>query len=174
MIEIKLRNVVCSGYLGHPIPLDAAAALSGAEHDPKSFPGVRFRMSGCTGMLFATGKAVVVGAATEEKAYAGMDRLVGMLTKNGISVGEVTRGICNVVATAKLGRGIYLGRVAMTIPRSMFEPEHFPGVILRRQNPKCTILLFASGSMVCVGATSEKAASDAVNRMDADLMEAGL
>jgi len=41
------------------------------------------------------------------------------------------------------------------LPKSMYEPEQFPGLIHRMPDPKTVILLFASGKLVCTGAKKE-------------------
>lgn len=174
MIEISPHNVVCGGSVGVKVPLERVARFDGAEYDPTAFPGVQFHLAEATVMVFATGKVVVVGARTEESAFLAMDMLVDLCVKNGVTLGTVTRRTFNVVATAFLGGGIDLGQVVKTTPRSLYEPEHFPGVIIRRDHPKCTVLLFASGKLVCVGANSVDAASSGVNQLYMDLKAAGL
>ena len=174
MIEVDVRNVVRSGSLGADMPLEDIVAKTGAGYEPELFPGMKMRLGGCTVQLFATGSVVAVGAGTTKLAVNAIDLLVGLLKKHGFRVGTITHSTRNVVATADLGRSLDLDPVVMTIPRSLYEPEHFPGVIIRRQNPKCTILLFASGKLVCVGADSEEAASSGVNQLYADLVEAGV
>ena len=47
-------------------------------------------------------------------------------------------------------------QAARKLPRSMYEPEQFPGLIHRMLEPKTVILLFASGKLVCTGAKKEK------------------
>ena len=174
MLQSTLRNVVGGGSVGRAIPLDAIAEWDGATYDPKTFPGVRLRLDGCTVQMFKTGKVVVVGAESEDTVYDAMDEIQRKMQKHGIPIGRTTRKIYNVVATACLKHGLDLGQVGRFVPKSMYEPEHFPGVIIRRQFPKCTILLFASGSMVCVGAESADAANAAVNQLHAELAGAGL
>lgn len=174
VIKITLCNVVCGGSVGAEMPLDVISGFKGAIYNPQSFPGVRFRLGDCTVLLFGTGKVVVVGAVSRESAFRAMDLLVGMLADHGIRTGTATREIRNVVATADLGLSLDLNSVARVVRRSLYEPEHFPGVIMRRQDPKCTILLFATGKMVCVGAGSAEAASSAANRLHAELGAAGL
>jgi len=49
-----------------------------------------------------------------------------------------------------------LEQAARKLPRSMYEPEQFPGLIHRMLEPKTVILLFASGKLVCTGAKKEK------------------
>ena len=64
--------------------------------------------------------------------------------------------IQNIVASIDLGGKIHLEKVARTLPRSMYEPEQFPGVIHRMLDPKTVILIFASGKLVCTGVKTEK------------------
>jgi len=40
--------------------------------------------------------------------------------------------------------------------RITYEPEHFPGLIYRMNDPKVVILLFSSGKLVCTGARKEE------------------
>jgi len=60
-----------------------------------------------------------------------------------------------MVASANLGGKIHLEQAARSLPRSMYEPEQFPGLIHRMLDPKTVILLFASGKLVCTGAKKE-------------------
>ena len=43
-------------------------------------------------------------------------------------------------------------KAAFTLGKTMYEPEQFPGLIYRMEEPKVVILLFASGKLVCTGA----------------------
>ena len=47
---------------------------------------------------------------------------------------------------------IDLEKAAYTLGHAMYEPEQFPGLIYRMEEPKVVILLFASGKLVCTGA----------------------
>lgn len=169
MIKINVRNVVVGGTVGMGVPIDVLSRLGGAMYNPTEFPGVRFRLNGCTVMIFGTGKVVVVGSITGEDAFDAINMLVGKLARSNIPTGVVKHRVCNVVCTASIRASLDLGSVSRSIPRSLYEPEHFPGITMRRQNPKCTILLFASGNLVCVGADSVQNASDAVNQLYDDL-----
>jgi len=50
----------------------------------------------------------------------------------------------------------------------MYEPEHFPGLIIRVDEPKGVILLFASGKLVCTAAKEEDI-SDAIHKLKMQL-----
>ncbi len=41
------------------------------------------------------------------------------------------------------------------LKKTMYEPEQFPGLIYRMDEPKVVILVFASGKLVCTGAKKE-------------------
>ena len=58
--------------------------------------------------------------------------------------------------------------------KTMYEPEQFPGLIDRMDEPKVVILIFASGNLVCTGAKKERDVYDAVHRLHGDLEEQNL
>ena len=62
-------------------------------------------------------------------------------------------------------------KAAYTLGKTMYEPEQFPGLIYRMDNPKVVILLFASGKLVCTGAKKEQDVYDAVNKLHEILEE---
>jgi transcription initiation factor TFIID TATA-box-binding protein len=53
----------------------------------------------------------------------------------------------------------------------MYEPEQFPGLIHRMDEPKVVILIFASGNLVCTGGKSEQDVHDAVHKLHRKLEE---
>ena len=61
--------------------------------------------------------------------------------------------INNVVATVKLDLSKRLDLIKMTrkAPESEYNPEKFPGLILRIEKPKASFLIFTTGSMVITG-----------------------
>jgi len=59
--------------------------------------------------------------------------------------------VVNIVASARLGGKIDLEKAVSTLGKTMYEPEQFPGLIYRMDEPKVVILIFASGNLVCTG-----------------------
>jgi transcription initiation factor TFIID TATA-box-binding protein len=61
--------------------------------------------------------------------------------------------INNVVATVKLELSERLDLLTITrkVPESEYNPERFPGLILRIEEPKASFLIFTTGSMVITG-----------------------
>jgi transcription initiation factor TFIID TATA-box-binding protein len=85
---------------------------------------------------------------------------------------EVT--VQNIVSSINLGGKVHLEKAARTIPRSMYEPEQFPGLIHRMIDPKTVILIFSSGKLVCTGAKTEKDVYRSVNNLHSLLEEKDL
>ncbi len=118
---------------------------------------------------------VCTGARSSEHAEMAVRKVVEKLRTSGIEiVSEPVVTIQNVVATADLGGKIHLLEAARQMPRSMYEPEQFAGLIHRMEDPKCVILLFASGRAVCTGARSEAEVCNAVNSLHQSLENRGL
>ena len=73
--------------------------------------------------------------------------------------------IQNIVATLNIGSRIDLNQVVTHIPKITFEPDQFPGAILRMiEGPVC--LLFASGKIVIAGSKSVDDIRNAVSNLE--------
>lgn len=60
----------------------------------------------------------------------------------------------NIVATVTLDQKLDLNAIARSVPNIEYDPEEFPGLILRLESPRLTALIFNSGKMVVTGAKS--------------------
>ena len=60
----------------------------------------------------------------------------------------------NIVATTSLGKPISLTKLARSKSKTEYNPEQFPGLVLRIQKPKSAVLVFSSGNLVCTGTKS--------------------
>src|SRR3989338_2415913 len=65
-----------------------------------------------------------------------------------------TYKIQNIVATTSLEKPIPLTKLARTQPNTEYNPETFPGLVLRVKEPKSAVLVFSSGNLVCTGTKS--------------------
>ena len=63
--------------------------------------------------------------------------------------------IVNIVASAALGMELDLYGIATGIENAEYEPEQFPGLILKLKDPKSSLLLFKNGKIICTGARCE-------------------
>ncbi len=166
---ISIENVVTSAGVDQPIDLNEITRLfPDVEYDPNVFPGLAFRLKApktCT-LIFRTGKMVCTGAKSEGQSFNAIKMVVQRLRKSGIKIeNEPQMEVQNIVASVSLGGRVKLEEAAVTLPRSLYEPEQFPGLILRMLDPKTVILVFASGKLVCTGAKKEEDVYVAVSKL---------
>ena len=64
--------------------------------------------------------------------------------------------IVNIVVSTALEKDIPLEKMAATLPNTEYNPEQFPGLVLRIKDPKTSALIFSSGKVVCTGARTLK------------------
>ncbi len=175
---IRIENVVASASVDQEMNLpDIQERFPGTEYHPEQFPGLVFRLAvpKTATLVFRTGKMVCTGAKSEELAITAVNTVVKKLRKGGISIrNEATVTVQNIVAAIDLGGKIHLENAARTLPRSMYEPEQFPGLIHRIVDPKTVILLFASGKLVCTGGKTEDDVFRSVHNLHALLEEKDL
>ena len=172
---VSVENVVASASVDQKIDLnDITKKFPATEYHPDQFPGLVFRLESprTATLIFRTGKMVCTGAKSEEMAVKAVQTVVKQLRKGGIKIKkDAVITVQNIVAAINLGGKIHLEQAARTLPRSMYEPEQFPGLIHRMLDPKTVILLFASGKLVCTGAKKEDDVYRSVNNLHAVLEE---
>jgi len=153
--RVKIENVVASARLGDKINLNVIARkIPKTEYEPKQFPGLIFRIERpqATALIFKTGKIVCTGAKSEDDAVEAVRAVIRKLQAKKIKLGDSPIiDIKNIVSTINLQRRIRLERSARTLVKCMYEPEQFPGLIYRMEEPKAVFLIFSTGKMVCTG-----------------------
>lgn len=80
----------------------------------------------------------------------------------------------NVVASTDIGQEFDLASLAQDIPAASYEPDQFPGLVYRTQDPKAASLLFRSGKVVTTGAESEAAIYDVLRQLFEELADLGI
>ncbi len=175
---INIVNVVASATIDQRLDLkDITKKFPKVEWNPDLFPGAVFRLKNpkTATLLFSTGKMVCTGSKSEELARKAVKKVVQELRKGKIKIkNEATVTIQNIVSSINLGGRVHLEQAAKTLPRSMYEPEQFPGLIHRMLDPKTVILVFSSGIFVCGGARNVKDVHRSVHNLHSLLEEKNL
>ena len=175
---IEIVNVVASATIEQDLDLnEITRKFPHVEYNPEQFPGAVFRIENpkTATLLFRTGKMVCTGGKSEKLAIKAVNLVVSKLRKGKIKIKkDAVVTIQNIVSSINLRGRIRLELAARRLPRSMYEPEQFPGVIHRMVDPKTVILIFASGKLVCTGAKTEKDVYRSVNNLHNMLEEKGL
>jgi len=152
-------------------------SFPGVEYRPERFPGLVFRIRRpkTATLIFNSGKMVCTGAKSEQEARRAVMNVVKELKKGGIIIiSKPDLKVVNIVASASLGGRVDLELAVSTLGKAMYEPEQFPGLIYRMDEPKVVILIFASGNLVCTGAKKEQEVYDAVHKLHGRLEEQDL
>jgi transcription initiation factor TFIID TATA-box-binding protein len=172
-VFIDIQNVVASVTLNQRIDLNAIVRIfPGVEYRPEQFPGLVYRLKKpkTATLIFSTGKMVCTGAKSERQARKAVFKVVDELKRDGIVIlrrPEIV--VQNIVASAGLAGTIDLEKVVYALKKTMYEPEQFPGLIYRMDEPKVVILVFASGKLVCTGAKKEIEVYTAVKKLQETL-----
>jgi transcription initiation factor TFIID TATA-box-binding protein len=167
--DIKIENIVASASLGVRVPLEKMIKyLEGTEYEPEQFPGLVYRVKEpkAATLIFSSGKIVCTGARSIEDVKKVIKKVIDAIKSAGIgNPTKYTIQIENIVASAKLKTTLNLDKIAFEVEESEYEPEQFPGLVLRMKNPKVAFLLFSSGKIVCTGARKIKDVEAAVEML---------
>ena len=73
--------------------------------------------------------------------------------------------VVNIVVTTNLEHKLDLEKITSTLSNTQYEPEQFPGLVMRIKEPKTSALLFSSGKIVCTGAKDIASAKKAIHKI---------
>ncbi len=154
-------NLVASANLNATLDLyNLAITIPNVEYEPEQFPGaiLKLKEPKVSMLLFKNGKVICSGASNEKEialAIRKASKLIHEIQKSVKVQKNVSYTVVNIVATANLNTSLDLFQIAMKLDNVEYEPEQFPGAILRLSDPKLTLLLFKNGKMICAGAKKE-------------------
>ena len=166
----KVENIVASASLGLELDLyTIASRVDDVEYEPEQFPGaiLKLKEPKTSLLLFKNGKIICTGGKNEADVGAAIEKTLKMLIN--FSTTKPPRGfkptfvVQNIVASAALGVELDLYSIASEIDGVEYEPEQFPGAILKFPHPKTSLLLFKNGKIICTGGRSEKDVEVALN-----------
>jgi transcription initiation factor TFIID TATA-box-binding protein len=167
--KIRIENVVASATLNVKVKLEKIVSnFENVEYEPEQFPGVVYRVVDpkAAALIFSSGKIVCTGAKSPKDSKIVVAKIVVKMRKLGIMVPDnYTVRLENIVASANLGRELNLDKIAFTMENTEYEPEQFPGLVFRMDQPKVTFLLFGSGKVICTGGRTIKDVERAVDKV---------
>ncbi len=149
------------------------------EYEPEQFPGLIYRLHEpkTAVLIFRSGKVNCTGAKNLENVKLTIDTIIQKLKKAGIKVYDHPDIVVqNIVAVYDLESDLNLTDIAMSLglENVEYEPEQFPGLVYRVEEPKVVLLLFGSGKVVCTGAKEESEIEQAVIKVKKELQKVGL
>ena len=165
---VIIKNCVATAFFGTQLDLEEISWKKHGEFNPSSFAAAKFRLSSpsTTALIFASGKIVCTGAASEDSAEVAILKYFRMV--NSVDVKAVCIDICieNIVGTAYLGHAINLHQTFAWLKSqgyvgAMYSPELFPGLRFVPQDlapylPPTKVLVFQEGNVVICGAKARE------------------
>lgn len=82
--------------------------------------------------------------------------------------------IVNIVASTYLEHDIPLIKLAETLPNTEYNPEQFPGLVMRIKDPKTSALIFSSGKVVSTGARSMQKVKESISQIIKNIGKIGV
>ena len=82
--------------------------------------------------------------------------------------------VVNIVVSTSLNHDIPLEKMAATLPNTEYNPEQFPGLVIRIKEPKTSALIFSSGKVVCTGARTMDKVDQSIKKIIKSLEKIGI
>ena len=82
--------------------------------------------------------------------------------------------VVNIVVSTSLEHDVPLEKMAATLSNTEYNPEQFPGLVLRIKDPKTSALIFSSGKVVCTGARSMDKVDESIIKIIKSLEKIGI
>ena len=162
---LKIQNITATAKIADKLDLlQLARHLWNVEYNPKRFSALimRIRNPRVTGLVFQTGKIVVIGAKSEEEANKGAEKMTKLIRRTTKVQLEEFR-IENMVASSSVTYRISLENLHATKPGFVYyEPEFFsPACQMRyKKEEKFLALIFRTGKIIFTGTTNFKDIQD--------------
>jgi transcription initiation factor TFIID TATA-box-binding protein len=176
--DVKVENVVAFTSLGKDIPLlKLINSVENAEYEPEQFPGLVYRINEprAAALIFSSGKIVCTGAKSIDMAKVAMRKVVDRVREVVPELPtEFDIQVENIVASSKIDAKLNLEEIAFALENAEYEPEQFPGLVYRINEPRVAFLLFSSGKIICTGAHNIEDVHSALNKLKSRLDEIGI
>jgi len=161
--SLKIQNIVATISLGEDISLTKLARTQpNTEYNPDTFPGLVLRVKKPKSaiLVFSSGNLVCTGTKSVAQVRDVVQQVIKQLKKVNVYV-KITPKITvqNIVASGAINLNLNLNTLALELENTEYEPEQFPGMVYKLEDPTATFLLFSNGKLVCTG-TKNKAQLD--------------
>ena len=150
---IKIQNVVCTAEINQSVAIDSFNKYKYLDSNLALYRCGYVKDELMVGRVtvFGNGKLISVGTKSPKQAGKELRKAVKILQNYDlIKYVRISPKIRNIVARYDLEKQLNIERLARTMPKSMYEPEQFPGLIFRIQD-SLVALIFASGKGVLAG-----------------------
>lgn len=167
--NLKIQNIVATSSLNVKVPLvKLVRSQPNTEYNPEQFPGLvlRIKKPKSAVLVFSSGNIVCTGTKSTRQVEDVIVQVIKQLKKIGIKVKDKPKiNVQNIVASGSINIVMNLNKLALTLENTEYEPEQFPGLVYKLEEPNATFLLFSNGNLVCTGTKNRKQLDEAMKKL---------
>ncbi len=171
MVNADIVNVVATASLNQNIDFNKLVKCREIIYSSSIYSGrvAYFKTEKMRGKvsIFLSGKMISIGTKSESEAFNELAFVMNFLAANDlVKKVELNPIVQNLVVTVDFGKNVILENLPQTC-KAIYEPEQFPGAILRIKEPfKASVLIFASGKTVIAGLKSSAQIQPVVEKLN--------
>ena len=174
--ELKVQNIVATASLGKDVSLTKLARTNpNTEYNPATFPGLVLRMKQPKSavLVFSSGNLVCTGTKSIAQVREVIQQVIKQLRKIGVNVTIKPKiNVQNIVASGSIDLSLNLNLLSLELENTEYEPEQFPGLVYKLDEPTATFLLFSNGKLVCTGTKNKEQLDESMKQLNKNVRAA--
>jgi len=174
--ELKVQNIVATASLGKDVSLTKLARTNpNTEYNPATFPGLvlRIKQPKSAVLVFSSGNLVCTGTKSIAQVREVIQQVIKQLRKIGVNVTIKPKvNVQNIVASGSIDLSLNLNTLSLELENTEYEPEQFPGLVYKLDNPTATFLLFSNGKLVCTGTKNKEQLDESMKQLNKNVRAA--
>ncbi|MCD4771044.1 TATA-box-binding protein [archaeon] len=174
--QLKVQNIVATTSLEKDVSLTKLARTQpNTEYNPDTFPGLvlRVKKPKSAVLVFSSGNLVCTGTKSVAQVRDVVQQVIKQLKRIGVNVKikpKIT--VQNIVASGAINLDLNLNTLSLELENTEYEPEQFPGLVYKLEDPTATFLLFSNGKLVCTGTKNKAQLEDSMIQLDKNVRAA--
>ncbi|MFH1451710.1 MAG: TATA-box-binding protein [archaeon] len=167
---LKVQNIVATTSLEKDVSLTKLARTQpNTEYNPDTFPGLVLRVKEPKSavLVFSSGNLVCTGTKSVAQVKEVVQQVIKQLKKIGVNVTTKPKiTVQNIVASGAIDLDLNLNTLSLELENTEYEPEQFPGLVYKLDEPNATFLLFSNGKLVCTGTKNRAQLDDSIVQLN--------
>ena len=173
---LRVQNIVATTSLDKDVDLTKLARTQpNTEYNPETFPGLvlRIKEPKSAVLVFSSGNLVCTGTKSIAQVKEVVQQVIKQLKKINVNV-TITPKITvqNIVASGAIDLDLNLNTLSLELENTEYEPEQFPGLVYKLEDPTATFLLFSNGKLVCTGTKNKAQLTDSMEQLNKNVRDA--
>ncbi len=174
--KLIVQNIVATTSLEKEVSLTKLARTQpNTEYNPDTFPGLVLRVKEPKSavLVFSSGNLVCTGTKSIAQVKDVVNQVIKQLKKVGVNVTIKPKiNVQNIVASGSINLDLNLNTLSLELENTEYEPEQFPGLVYKLDNPTATFLLFSNGKLVCTGTKNKAQLEDSMKQLNKNVRAA--